>query len=89
MDTQKKRPQRTCLGCRETKNKELLTRIVRTPEGTVELDPTGRKNGRGAYLCPDVKCLKKALKSKALSRALKTEIPEETTAALEEEITRE
>ncbi len=89
MDTQKKRPQRTCLGCRETKNKELLIRVVRTPEGTVELDPTGRKNGRGAYLCRNAACLKKALKSKALGRALKTEIPEGTAEALEEEITRE
>ncbi len=82
----KKRPQRTCLGCRTAKNKEELIRVVRTPEGVVTIDLKGRMNGRGAYLCKDPNCLKKAVKSNALARSLKTEIPEETYERLQEEI---
>ncbi len=82
----KKRPQRTCLGCRTAKNKEELIRVVRTPEGVVTIDLKGRMNGRGAYLCKDSSCLKKAVKSNALARSLKTEIPEETYKRLQEEI---
>ncbi len=75
MQTVRKKPQRTCLGCRNSKDKQELIRIVRTPEGEVLIDRTGRKNGRGAYICPDPECLRLAVRSKALGRALETEIP--------------
>lgn len=74
---QKKIPMRQCLGCREMKPKRELVRVVRSPEGTVSLDPKGKANGRGAYLCPNMDCLKKAIRSKALARALDVEIPQE------------
>ena len=82
----KRKPQRTCLGCRTSKAKNELIRIVRSPEGTVSCDLTGKANGRGAYICPDSACLAKAVKSRALSRALKTEIPEEVISRLTREI---
>lgn len=88
MNTAKRKPQRTCLGCRESKNKDELIRIVRSPEGEVSVDLTGKKNGRGAYLCRQASCLQKAVKSRALARALKTEIPPETLAYLTEELDR-
>ena len=83
---QKKVPQRQCMGCRERKAKRDLIRVVRTPEGEVCLDFVGKKNGRGAYLCPDPECLKKALRSKALDRSLEVTIPEEVIARLEKEM---
>jgi len=73
----KKNPERMCLGCREMKPKNELARIVRSPEGTVTYDKTGKSSGRGAYICNNPDCLKRIIKSKALSRALKTEIPDE------------
>ena len=79
---QKKIPMRQCLGCREMKPKRELVRVVRSPEGTVSLDPKGKANGRGAYLCPNMDCLKKAIRSKALARALGAEIPQEIYDAL-------
>ena len=82
----KRKPQRTCLGCRTSKDKNELIRIVRSPEGTVSCDLTGKANGRGAYICPDSACLAKAVKSRALSRALKTEIPEDVISRLTREI---
>ena len=82
----KKKPQRTCLGCREVRNKNELVRIVRTPSGEVILDGTGRASGRGAYICRSAECLKKAVRSKALNRALKVDIPDELLKRLEEEI---
>ena len=82
----KRKPQRTCLGCRTSKDKNELIRIVRSPEGTVSCDLTGKANGRGAYICPDSACLAKAVKSRALARALKTEIPEEVISRLTREI---
>ena len=82
----KRKPQRTCLGCRTSKDKNELIRIVRSPEGTVSCDLTGKANGRGAYICPDSACLAKAVKSRALNRALKTEIPEEVISRLTREI---
>ena len=88
MNTPKRKPQRTCLGCRELKNKDELIRIVRSPEGEVSVDLTGKKNGRGAYLCRQASCLQKAVKSRALGRALETEIPAETLAHLTEELSR-
>ena len=82
----KKIPQRQCTGCGESKPKRELIRVVRSPEGEISIDFTGKKSGRGAYLCPDDKCLKKALKTKKLSRSLECEIPEEIYGALAEEI---
>ena len=74
---QKKIPIRQCLGCRENKPKKELIRVVRSPEGEISLDFRGKANGRGAYVCPNPACLKKAIKAKALERALETQIPEE------------
>ena len=79
---QKKIPMRQCLGCRAQKPKRELIRVVRSPEGTISLDFRGKANGRGAYVCPDPACLKKAIKAKALERALDTAIPEEIHSRL-------
>ena len=79
---QKKIPMRQCLGCREMKPKKELIRVVRSPEGTISLDFRGKANGRGAYVCPDPGCLKKAIRAKALERALETPIPDEIYAQL-------
>lgn len=73
----KKIPERSCIGCRGKFPKKELTRIVRTPEGDVKLDPTGKLNGRGAYLCPKLECLEKAYKGDRLSQALKADVSEE------------
>ncbi len=75
-------PQRTCIACREVNEKRALVRIVRTPEG-VEIDPTGRKPGRGAYLHDSKECWEKALKRGMLARALKAEISQENMDALQ------
>ena len=83
---QKKIPQRQCMGCRERKAKKELIRVVRTPEGTVNLDFGGKMNGRGAYICPDMECLKKAIRSKALDRSLEVTIPEEVYERLAKEM---
>ena len=83
---QKKIPQRQCMGCRDRKPKRELIRVVRTPEGQVCLDFSGKLNGRGAYLCPNAQCLQKALRSKALDRSLEVAIPEEVYARLEKEM---
>ncbi len=77
MMKQRKIPMRQCTGCREHKPKQALIRVVRSPEGEVSLDFKGKSPGRGAYLCPDPACLEKAVKSRALSRALDCPIPEE------------
>ena len=83
---QKKIPQRQCMGCRERKAKRELIRVVRSPEGEVSLDFGGKKNGRGAYICPNPECLKKAIRSKALDRSLEVTIPEEVYQRLEKEM---
>jgi hypothetical protein len=83
---QKKIPVRQCLGCREHKPKRELIRVVRSPEGEVSLDRTGKANGRGAYLCRSADCLRRAVKSKALSRAFGTEVPEDVLSYLEKEM---
>ena len=83
---QKKIPQRQCMGCRERRAKRELIRVVRSPEGEVSLDFGGKKNGRGAYLCPNMDCLKKAIRSKALDRSLEVTIPEEVYARLQKEM---
>ena len=71
---QKKIPQRQCMGCRERKDKKALIRVVRTADGSVSLDFSGKLNGRGAYICPDVACLSKARKAKSLERSLEVPI---------------
>ena len=78
----KRVPLRMCLGCRQMKPKTKLTRTVKSPEGDISLDPTGKKPGRGAYICHDTDCLKRAIKSNALARAFKTKIPEDMTDKL-------
>ena len=86
MQKPRKIPQRQCVGCRTMKDKRSLIRVVRSPEGTVSLDFKGKLPGRGAYVCPDPACLKKARKSRALERALETEIPPEVYAQMEQEL---
>jgi len=75
-------PRRMCVSCRERSAKRTLVRIVRTPEGAVEIDPTGKRNGRGAYLCDDPACWDRALRSGALANALKTAIDPTAVAML-------
>ena len=83
---EKKIPQRQCMGCRERKAKRELIRVVRTTEGTVCLDFSGKLNGRGAYLCQNPECLQKAQKSKALERSLEVPIPDEVYERLTKEM---
>ena len=83
---EKKIPMRQCLGCREMKPKKELIRVVRSPEGDISLDFKGKASGRGAYVCPNSQCLKKAIKAKALERALNTQIPPEIYESLEKEM---
>ena len=82
----KKIPMRQCLGCREMKPKRELIRAVRSPEGEVSLDFKGKKPGRGAYVCRSPECLKRAVKSKALSRAFGVEIPQSVMELLHEQM---
>ena len=83
---QKKIPQRQCMGCRERKAKKEMIRVVRGTDGAVTLDFGGKLNGRGAYICPDPACLKKAQKAKSLERSLEVPIPDEVYARLEKEM---
>ena len=83
---QKKIPQRQCMGCRERKEKRELIRVVRQTNGQVSLDFSGKLNGRGAYICPDPECLKKARKAKSLDRSLEVTIPEEVYDRLDREM---
>lgn len=82
----KKLPVRMCAGCAEHKPKRELVRVVRTPEGTVELDLTGKKSGRGAYVCPNPACLKKARKARRIERALECAIPDQVYDRMEREM---
>lgn len=77
---------RQCVGCREQKPKRELVRVVRSPEGEVSIDTRGKKPGRGAYICPAPECLKKAIKSRALGRALGVDIPESVFDTLKEQM---
>ena len=86
MQKQRKIPQRQCVGCRTMKDKKALVRIVKTPEGEICVDATGKKSGRGAYICPNAECLQKARKSRALERAFETAIPAEVYDAMEAEL---
>jgi predicted RNA-binding protein YlxR (DUF448 family) len=85
----KKTPMRQCIGCREMKPKKELIRVVRSPDGEISVDFKGKKSGRGAYVCPDAACLKKAEKSKALERAFEMTIPEEVYMLLEKQMEEE
>lgn len=82
----KKIPQRQCTGCREMKNKTDMIRVIRTPEGEIRIDETGKMNGRGAYICRSISCLKKSLGNHGLERSLRTGIPREVSEQLEEEM---
>ncbi|MBO5019679.1 MAG: YlxR family protein [Clostridia bacterium] len=82
----KKISMRMCTGCREMKPKKELIRVVKTAEGEIKLDATGRLNGRGAYICRDKECLMKAKKTNALSRAFETNVSEDIYTGLETEL---
>ena len=82
----KKVPLRKCTGCGEMKPKKELVRVVKTPEGEISLDPTGKMNGRGAYLCKDPQGLRKAQKSKRIEKALSCTVPDEIYNKLEQEL---
>ncbi len=83
---EKKIPMRQCLGCNEHRAKGELMRVVRSPEGEISLDFTGRKSGRGAYICRDVKCLRRARKSARIDRVLSCTVPTEVYDAMEKEL---
>ena len=82
----KKIPLRQCIGCGEMKSKKEMIRVSKTAEGEILLDATGRKNGRGAYLCPSMECFKKAVKGRGLERSFKMAIPREVYETLEKEM---
>ncbi|MCD8148054.1 MAG: YlxR family protein [Clostridiales bacterium] len=82
----KKVPMRMCVGCRQMKEKREMIRVVRLQDETIILDATGKKNGRGAYLCKDPACLEKAIKNHGMERSFKMSIPKETVAELEKEM---
>ena len=82
----RKIPLRQCIGCGEMKNKKEMIRILKTAEGEITIDATGKKNGRGAYLCRNVECLKKAVKNKGLERSFRQSIPQEVYDRLKKEM---
>lgn len=82
----KKIPMRQCIGCGEMKSKKEMIRVIKTAEDQILLDATGRKNGRGAYLCPSMECFKKAVKGRGLERSFKMAIPREVYETLEKEM---
>lgn len=82
----KKLPLRMCTGCGEMKVKKDMIRVLKTPEGDITIDATGKKNGRGAYICNSLACLQKAVKSRGLERSLRTEIPPELMESLTKEM---
>ena len=79
-------PQRTCIACKNVNDKKMLIRIIRTKDGVIELDSSGRKNGRGAYICKDTKCFECLKKSRGLERSFKTQVPVETYDKLLDEL---
>jgi len=85
----RKIPLRVCIGCQEKKPKKELVRIVRTPDGDVALDLTGKKSGRGAYICPMQNCLKNALKSKRLDKNLQLQVSQDLVEAISVYLERE
>ena len=86
MTKEKKIPMRKCVGCGQMKPKKELIRVIRTPEGEVLMDATGRANGRGAYLCRSSGCFEKAVKTKSLQRSLEVPIDQDTLTKLQEAI---
>lgn len=82
----KKTPLRKCVGCGQMHTKKELIRVIKTPEDEITIDGTGKKNGRGAYICHSEECLTMALKNKGLERSLKTAIPEQVYDKLKEEL---
>ncbi len=82
----RKIPMRQCLGCNEHKPKNELLRVVRDPEGNISLDFTGKKSGRGAYICKSAKCLKKAAKSRRIDKNLECSVPDEVYERMEREL---
>jgi len=86
MASKKHKPQRTCIACREIKDKRDLLRVVRTPEGKIIIDPSGKANGRGAYLCRKPECWELGLQKGRLARALQTTLSPENIAALQLEL---
>ena len=83
---QKKIPMRMCVGCREMKPKKELIRVVRAPDGSLSMDPGGKKPGRGAYVCRQQSCLTRAIRQKQLERQLEVRMTEEVAAALQYEL---
>ena len=86
MATKNKTPLRLCTGCREMKSKKEMIRVLKTPENEIVLDATGRKNGRGAYVCLSQECLEKAVKSRGIERSLKMAVPAEVYEDLKKEL---
>ncbi|MCT4598748.1 MAG: YlxR family protein [Vallitalea sp.] len=82
----RKIPLRKCTGCGDMKDKRQLIRVVKTKEGDISIDSTGKKNGRGAYICPSITCLEKAIKNKGLERSFKEKIPQDVYMTLKEEL---
>lgn len=82
----KKIPMRMCVGCQQMKEKREMLRVIKTQDSTFCIDMTGKKNGRGAYLCKNAECLEQALKNHGLERSFKMSIPKETVAALKKEM---
>lgn len=82
----KKIPLRMCVGCQEMKPKKQLVRVVRTPDEEIEVDLTGKRSGRGAYICPDLECLTKAIKGKRLDRALQRPVGQDVVDALRQKL---
>lgn len=88
MSGNKKIPMRKCVGCQEMKSKKEMIRVIRTADEEFLLDATGRKNGRGAYLCPNMECFQKAVKNRGLERSFKQTIPQEIYDSLKEEMSK-
>lgn len=86
MKMNKKIPMRQCVGCGEMKTKKEMFRVIKTAEEEILLDTTGKKNGRGAYICPQLECLQKAAKNRGLERSLKTAVPKEILDTLIKEM---
>lgn len=86
MKVKRKKPQRQCVGCGDMKNKKDLLRVIKTPEDLIEIDITGKKNGRGAYICNSIECFKKAQTNRGLERSLKKIIPEDVYGELAKEL---
>ena len=86
MAAERKIPLRQCVGCGEDKEKKAMLRVIKTSEGEILLDDTGKKNGRGAYICPGSECLQKAIKCKGLERSFKMPIPKDVYEMLTKEM---